>query len=650
MLRLPKYMTSYFRKTPQVPQPPRQSTELDIVDTNGRSLTPPRADQMLHEIKNGIYICPICRDTIAADIAEIWNWHCCHYVYHPGCIMAWAISSTRSPDAGIWRCPTCTTERSGRPRPSCWCKKHNSKTMTINTGSCGQSCSRKKRCGTRRNCPTYTCSAICHPGSCIKPECTDSCGEEIPQEPAIPHQTALDDRSNDIWQQLADSIADLQKDLWSLIPIFTINFLAIFWTVNRIRRFTTPLENQKFTEGELRKQEQGLCFVAAPALFLLNLILWGSILHSINKCLRIYLGLSTSRRVPTLYSISWRRIRIIAARVVLTILWIIFIILVFCIPVVLIFGPGLHWMRQTGGTCDSFDTRIKLSDPSVDYFGLHNRTTKEARIHINHLYTQTPGLYPYPSWKDYESYKSGIDLFNITRINNTAPRSHTLSTSKPFDQFWRIMGIYGDKPLHMDFDLLHRSWRMKEGIIVIDSEDPSSSFYKGGVLFDRLKPGEIYDSNKTAHLVTNFGIAIQNLHEVRKGTWTATDAENLELEFPELDLHIPLWGLFEKHCVYQSFMRVFRRPTKENRKTWNTWSKESSGEEVMRTASFGYGGGKGLEVCVRRKYTWTSHGVKVTEPGLGENLIVPLGLMAVVRRGMRIEQGKIRDGCRWPEL
>lgn len=235
-------------------------------------------------------------------------------------------------------------------------------------------------------------------------------------------------------------------------------------------------------------------------------------------------------------------------------------------------------------------------------------------------------------------------------MNNTALRSPTLSTSKPFDQFWRIMGIYGDKPLHMDFDLLHRSWRMKEGTIVIDSEDPSSSFYRG-VLFDRLKPGEIYDSTKTSHLVPNFGIAIQNLHEVRNGTWTDTDAENLELTFPELDLHIPMWGLFEKHCVYQSFMRVFRSPTDKIRRTWNTWSKKSSGEEIMRTASFGYGGRNGLEVCVkRREYTWNNHGVKVTEPGLGEDLLVPLGLMAVVRRSMRMEQGKMMDSCRWPEV
>ncbi|TGO23835.1 hypothetical protein BPAE_0120g00140 [Botrytis paeoniae] len=469
MSRLPKHI-SYFRNTPQIPQSPRDSIELDVVDANGRSLTPPRTDQMLHEIQTGV----------------------------SGTVIA-AIMSTIL--AVSWPGP------SGRPDHQILALGDALHVLTnVATARYPLAGAENIILKPRRLTQVAVVSLVQEKSvvvlGAIAPH---SCGEEIPQEPAIPHQTALDDRSNDFRQQLTDSIADLQKNLWSLIPIFTINFLAIFWTVNRIRRFTTPLENQKFTEGVLR----------------------------------------------------------------------------------------LHWKRQTSGTCDSFDTRIKLSEPSVDYFGLHNRTTKEARIHINHLYSQTPGLYPYPSWRDYESYKSGIDLFNVTRINNTALRSPTLSTSKPFDQFWRIMGIYGDKPLHMDFDLLHRSWRMKEGIVIIDSEDPSSSFYKGGVLFDRLKPGEIYDSNKTAHLVPNFRIAIQNLHEVRNGTWTDIDPENPELVFPELDLHIPLWGLFEKHCVYQSFMRVFRRPTDEIRKTWNTWSKESNGEEVMRTASFGVGAGVG---------------------------------------------------------
>ena len=71
----------------------------------------------------------------------------------------------------------------------------------------------------------------------------------------------------------------------------------------------------------------------------------------------------------------------------------------------------------------------------------------------------------------------------------------------------------------------------------------------------------------------------------------------------------------------------------------------------MRNASFGYGGNDGLEVCVRRReYEWTTDGVTVMETGLGEDLLVPLGLMAVVRRSMRVEQKKITDACHWPEL
>ncbi|KAF5872400.1 uncharacterized protein Bfra_005759 [Botrytis fragariae] len=54
MSRFPKHMTSHFRNTPQVPQSPRHSIELDALDANGRSLTPPRTDQMLHEIQTGV--------------------------------------------------------------------------------------------------------------------------------------------------------------------------------------------------------------------------------------------------------------------------------------------------------------------------------------------------------------------------------------------------------------------------------------------------------------------------------------------------------------------------------------------------------------------------------------------------------------------
>ncbi|KAM0310066.1 hypothetical protein ACHAO8_008463 [Botrytis cinerea] len=51
---LAEYITSYFRKIPQVRQSSRQSIELNVVDANGVPLTPPRANQILHEIETGV--------------------------------------------------------------------------------------------------------------------------------------------------------------------------------------------------------------------------------------------------------------------------------------------------------------------------------------------------------------------------------------------------------------------------------------------------------------------------------------------------------------------------------------------------------------------------------------------------------------------
>jgi len=59
---------------------------------------------------------------------------------------------------------------------------------------------------------------------------------------------------------------------------------------------------------------------------------------------------------------------------------------------------------------------------------------------------------------------------------------------------------------------------------------------------------------------------------------------------------------------------------------------------VMRTASFGHGL-KGLEVCAGRK------GFAASEE-LGEDFLIPLGLMAVLRRDMR-ERGEYEAGCQW---
>lgn len=303
------------------------------------------------------------------------------------------------------------------------------------------------------------------------------------------------------------------------------------------------------------------------------------------------------------------------------------------------------------GTCSGFDTRIKLNDPTAGYFGLQNKTINQGQYVFPTHFTQTPGRYVYPSADDYESYRSGIDLFNITRVN--ASDTSWWSQHQPFNSYWRIMGIYDGKPLHMDFDLIHRSWRMSEGSIVIDSENPRSSFYKGH-LAKKLQQSHFHEPNMTKHLTPLFETTIQNLTEVRNGTWRATSDESQHTEFSELGLVIPRWHKFDRHCAYQSFMQVYRAGVGAGGRRkdgyWRYWTRKSSREEVMRTMSYGYGGRSGLEVCARRNdYLWDNNGMKEKESGLGEDLLVPLGLMAVVRQSMKDERGMLEQGCKWPE-
>ncbi|KAB8297969.1 hypothetical protein EYC80_001746 [Monilinia laxa] len=381
-----------------------------------------------------------------------------------------------------------------------------------------------------------------------------------------------------------DSPEVLMNDvLFLLVPLSIINALAIFWTRSRIERYTLPLSHQKFTEGNFRIKEQLLCLCAGAMLVLFNTVIWGSML---------------------------------------------------C------FGPGFFWKFQMEGTCRGFDTNIRIHDPGADYFGLQNKTLGKGQAFAP-LYTQTRSRYDYPSPEDYESYQFGIDLFNITKINSTDPSS---ATRKPFEEHWRIMGIYGGKPLYMDFDLLNHAWRINEGSINIDGNN-SSSYFHGGQFSKSSIP--------------NFATAIQNLTLVRNGTWTPTNENNRHTVFPELKLHIPHWYLFDKNCVYQSFMRVFkegvgeeefsRKEIGEQRGTkWKNWKKDSRREEVLRTASYGYGGHLGLEVCARRnEYMWSRNGKMGREEGMGDDLLVPLGLMAVVRKSMREERGMLEYGCKW---
>ncbi|QSZ34330.1 hypothetical protein DSL72_005921 [Monilinia vaccinii-corymbosi] len=679
---LPLYIPSWVPGSRQ--EPSRQSVELASIDANGMSNAPNLRTRIKEDIENGVYDCPICHEPIGPDVGELWACNCCYQAYHPSCIHNWAQTSTNSSEYPPWQCPTCKKSHIGYPQAGCWCRRRDSIPSVVIAGSCGRSCSKENLCGTRVNCVTYTCPSICHPGPCIPKECTEQCGRERPQPPGSMagdsrfnspppaltrgHPVISSNITNNAYRPSRRSIGSiyegranirqqrrgrfalvnnndnseiLMNDVFYHIPaLFFINVLVLVWIQSRTRRYLLPLSYQQFTEGNFRETEQLLCLGAGAILFLFNTVSGASILVRLDLRLRMKLGLIPNRTGMT-PDIPRKSIKIAISRALFFIYCIMLAYISILIPCMLCLGPGYFRRIQMEGTCDGFDTRIKLYNPDANYFGLQNKTTKQEKF-VGPAYTQTPGRYDYPSPEDYESYKFGIDLFNITKINSANSSS---SNRKSFGEYWRIMGIYGGKALHVDFDLLQHSWRISEGSIVVDGRN--SSRYK-------------HHGQFTNFSIPNFATAIRNLTQVRNGTWTRTDENNHHTLFPELKLHIPYWYLFDKHCAYQSYMRVFKEGVGEeglSRKQivqrreweWKRWRKESRQEEVLRTASFGYGGNVGLEVCARRnEYTWERRGKIERQEGMGDDLLVPLGLMAVVRKSMREERGVLSHGCKWP--
>lgn len=75
------------------------------------------------------------------------------------------------------------------------------------------------------------------------------------------------------------------------------------------------------------------------------------------------------------------------------------------------------------------------------------------------------------------------------------------------------------------------------------------------------------------------------------------------------------------------------------------WSKWSDHNVVMRATSFGQGQ-NGLEVCARRReYNVPGNDNRnVTREGLHDDVIIPLGLMATLRRQMK-KDNKLPNNC-----
>jgi len=180
-------------------------------------------------------------------------------------------------------------------------------------------------------------------------------------------------------------------------------------------------------------------------------------------------------------------------------------------------------------------------------------------------------------------------------------------SSEPFTTYHRLSGAYTEEsPMLIDFDLTHYAWRIM-----------------------------------TPSTATNPEMLVRN------GTWTSTTNSQPHAHFPELNLQATNLHFFAKSCVYQPFLTIFRTDGMDaqaiSAQSERKWESKSESNVVMRTASFG-AGQHHLEVCARRRdYEVLGEGGEMRR-GLGEDVVVPLGLLAVVRRQMRMDK-KLPGDC-----
>jgi len=237
-------------------------------------------------------------------------------------------------------------------------------------------------------------------------------------------------------------------------------------------------------------------------------------------------------------------------------------------------------------SCEGFETRIKLDNKFGDEF-------KSSPVFT--LFT--------PRGKSNNPLAlaaAGIDTFNIVKVTN-----ENVNATDSFHNFYRVNGHFeAHVKFAIDFDLAHHLYR-------------TASMTDG--------PWSSYNSlPKDAYFRTS-------------GSWNLSAPNSPHIVFPELNLMAPNLDRFTRSEWYQPFMLFFNTIGMDDKQieaqAAEEWSSLSKPNVVMRTASFGMGK-HGLEVCARR-YQYPvkvsgGSGVRVMD-GLGENIMVPLGLMAVLR-------------------
>lgn len=183
-----------------------------------------------------------------------------------------------------------------------------------------------------------------------------------------------------------------------------------------------------------------------------------------------------------------------------------------------------------------------------------------------------------------------------------------------------MIGTTNTRTLAVDFDLQHHAWRMLD-----------------------LSPTSITNSIQTLEniaLLTETGSKL-----IKNGTWNKPSWQNPHLSLPELDLLIPAFRHFTRKGHYQPFMKVYNTsglsPAQVKDVSWRQWSGENEEGVVMRTMKLSMHGP--LRLCYRNgDYNAIGPGGnEEVRKGMGDDGLVPLGLMAAIRIQMEKDR---KDG------
>ncbi|KAI9052914.1 hypothetical protein LZ554_003186 [Drepanopeziza brunnea f. sp. 'monogermtubi'] len=557
---------------------------------------PALGQRILDEIANREYECPICTDLISLP-GPVWSCETCYHVYHFHCTETWLNSCNRA----WWPCPVCKALRRKDVdmEPRCWCGEFPHNASRFPTNSCETLCLKVQQCTVPGSFCSKICSQMCHPGPCDEVVCMDSCRRR---------KAALDASVKAVQARVATRVV-LRTPSPVHVPQ-TIHIFDVESSQSLDLGAARPARRRALPPG-IRPVSKS-SFVAL--LFVQGMLLLWTFNH-VSRAIKPFEnpGYTEERRrsefvlamvAGTLVSgisgllFAFRcldplshnicqRLRIWRHTFNPFAIHLLFIFFGACaalaFPVLFCAIPSAAHSHQMKHSCHGFDTRVNLGDlarPPME-FRLPDLTAQNTSA--SHFRTAPDGLFEIKQASDY-----------------------LLGPHQGFRKFVRIKGKLHGTDITVDFDLREQRWRMLRGT--------------------------------------------KNLPPVRTGTWYAS---NYHVTLPELRLQVPNLFYFTQACYYQPFMTVFRTDNMTDaqvkEQSGKKWTGTSEKNVVMRTTNSGtvfYL--DDLKVCARTADydvdVVAGDGGRSVEkrPGLGDDLIVPLGLMAALRS----EQPFHTVGCR----